>query len=124
MNLTTSNDTTKEKANKNSIDNGSSASILDHIRLTSHVTEFASNVPKVNWAAADSKSRGPIIGTISDKLNRNCIGSHSGSYTIYRALSIASGKFSDLSTANSREYRNVLDFKIIERDSTAKAKAK
>jgi LacI family transcriptional regulator len=34
---------------------------------------------------------------------------------------IASGKFSDLSTANSREYRNVLDFEIIERDSTAKA---
>ena len=37
---------------------------------------------------------------------------------------IASGKFSDLSTANSREYRNVLDFEIIERDSTAKAKIK
>ncbi|MBL4629677.1 MAG: LacI family DNA-binding transcriptional regulator [Paraglaciecola sp.] len=33
---------------------------------------------------------------------------------------IASGKFSDLSTANSREYRNVLDFEIIERNSTAK----
>lgn len=94
MNLTTSNNADKEKTNENTIDTGSTDSILDHIRLTSHVTEFASNVPKVNWAAADAKSRGPIIGTISDKLNRNCIGSHSGSYTIYRALSIASGKFS------------------------------
>ena len=34
---------------------------------------------------------------------------------------IASGKFTDLSTANNREYRNVLDFEIIVRDSTAKA---
>jgi LacI family transcriptional regulator len=33
---------------------------------------------------------------------------------------IASGKFSDLSTSNTREYRNVLDFEIIERDSTKK----
>ena len=34
---------------------------------------------------------------------------------------IASGKFSDLSTSNSREFRNVLDFEIVERESTAKA---
>ncbi len=34
---------------------------------------------------------------------------------------IASGKFADLSNANSREFRNVLDFDIIERDSTATA---
>lgn len=33
---------------------------------------------------------------------------------------IATGKFSDLSNANSREFRNVLDFEIIERESTAK----
>jgi LacI family transcriptional regulator len=35
---------------------------------------------------------------------------------------IASGKFSDLSQANSREYRNVLDFEIIERNSTLSLK--
>jgi LacI family transcriptional regulator len=34
---------------------------------------------------------------------------------------IASGKFADLSVANSREFRNVLDFEIIERSSTTKA---
>lgn len=37
---------------------------------------------------------------------------------------IASGKFSDLSTSNSREFRNVLDFEIVERESTAKVKVK
>ncbi|WP_440874157.1 LacI family DNA-binding transcriptional regulator [Thalassotalea sp. PLHSN55] len=31
---------------------------------------------------------------------------------------IASGKFNDLAKANSREFRNVLDFEIVERDST------
>ena len=72
------------------------APVLDHIRLTSHVTNLPTNVPKIQWAAKDAKARGPIIGTISDKLNRNCIGSHRGSYTVYRALSIASGKFSPL----------------------------
>ena len=35
---------------------------------------------------------------------------------------ISSGKFSDLANANSREFRNVLDFDVIERDSTANAK--
>ena len=35
---------------------------------------------------------------------------------------ISSGKFSDLANANSREFRNVLDFEVIERDSTANAK--
>ena len=37
---------------------------------------------------------------------------------------IASGKFSDLSKANNREFRNVLDFEIIERDSTTQAPTK
>ena len=37
---------------------------------------------------------------------------------------IASGKFSDLSTANTREFRNVLDFEIVERSSTAQVHAK
>ncbi len=31
---------------------------------------------------------------------------------------IASGKFSDLAKANAREFRNVLDFEIVEREST------
>lgn len=94
MNVKTNDKMVGDKMNENTINTTLDASVLDHIRLTSHVTNSASNVPKVDWAASDAMSRGPVIGTISDKLNRNCIGSHSGSYTIYRALSIASGKFS------------------------------
>ena len=66
---------------------------MDHIRLTSHVVH-SPEVPKINWAEKDPNKRGPVIGTISDKLHRNSIGSHSGSYTVYRALSIASGHYS------------------------------
>jgi len=66
---------------------------VDHIRLTSHAIELPFKAPKIHWGAADPIERGPVVGTISDRQQRNCIGSHSGSYTIYRALSIASGKF-------------------------------
>ncbi len=73
---------------------GANSVAKDHIRLTSHVTDIPTSVPKINWAAKSAKERGPIVGTLSDKSKRNCIGSHSGSYTVYRALSIASGNFS------------------------------
>ncbi|VUD41777.1 Riboflavin biosynthesis protein RibBA [Thalassocella blandensis] len=66
---------------------------FDHIRLTSHAIEMPFNAPEIHWFAAQPNERGPVIGTISDKQQRNCIGSHSGSYSVYRALSIASGKF-------------------------------
>jgi GTP cyclohydrolase II len=43
--------------------------------------------------AKNPTKRGPVIASITDKKHRNAIGSHSGSYTVYRALSIASGQF-------------------------------
>lgn len=66
---------------------------VNHILLTSHAIEMPFKAPKIHWFAKTPQERGPVIGTISDKQQRNCIGSHSGSYTIYRALSIASGKY-------------------------------
>ncbi len=66
--------------------------VRDHIRLTSHTIDLPS-IPPINWGAATPQERGPVVGTVTERAHRNCIGSHSGSYTIYRALSIASGKF-------------------------------
>ena len=64
-----------------------------HVVLTSHSNQvFKESIP-IHWAEKDPKKRGPVIATISEKENRNAIGSHSGSYTVYRALSIASGAF-------------------------------
>jgi len=64
-----------------------------HVVLTSHSDQLYKNTPKIYWGEENPEKRGPVIATISDKQDRNAIGSHSGSYTVYRALSIASGAF-------------------------------
>jgi len=64
-----------------------------HVVLTSHTAHKSSRFIEINWGAAAPTERGPIVGTISDKADRNAIGSHGGSYSIYRALSIAQGAF-------------------------------
>ena len=38
------------------------------------------------------KARGPVIGSVQNPAKRNVIGTHSGSYSIYRALAVASGQ--------------------------------
>ncbi len=63
-----------------------------HIVLTSHPTQFGLQPLPIHWGAADPIQRGPIIGTLSNSAHRNAIGTHSGSYGVYRALAIASGK--------------------------------
>lgn len=65
----------------------------NHVVLTSHSNQLFKDTPPINWGEKDPAKRGPVIATISEKENRNAIGSHSGSYTVYRALSIASGAF-------------------------------
>ncbi|MGB0452112.1 MAG: GTP cyclohydrolase II [Bacteriovoracaceae bacterium] len=66
---------------------------VSHVVLTSHANQSYKDTLPVKWGAKDPKERGPVVATISDKGDRNAIGSHSGSYTVYRALSIASGAF-------------------------------
>ncbi len=64
-----------------------------HVVLTSHSSQVYKDVLPISWGEKDPQKRGPVIATISDKGDRNAIGSHSGSYTVYRALSIAAGDF-------------------------------
>jgi GTP cyclohydrolase II len=61
-----------------------------HIRLTSH-SPFAGTggAPQIRWGAADAVARGPIVGTTTTRHQRNVIGTHSGSYGVYRALAVA-----------------------------------
>lgn len=65
---------------------------LSHIVLTSHVNKIFSEVPAINWGAPTPKERGPVLATLADLKKKNAIGTHSGSYTIYRAISIACGE--------------------------------
>ena len=60
-----------------------------HIRLTSHSGGFGA-LP-IHWGAASAAERGPIVGTTTSRAHRNVIGTHSGSYSVYRALAVAAG---------------------------------
>jgi GTP cyclohydrolase II len=63
-----------------------------HIRLTSHPERQGPNgIPAIHWGAASAAERGPVIGTTTNRSQRNVIGAHSGSYGVYRALAIAAG---------------------------------
>ena len=62
-----------------------------HIRLTSHPGQGTSGAPAIHWGAADALARGPIVGTTGNRSQRNVIGTHSGSYGVYRALAVAAG---------------------------------
>src|SRR5579872_3733634 len=63
----------------------------DHIRLTSHPEPGAKLHFPIHWGAATARERGPIVGTVSRQGDRNVIGSHGGSYAVYRALAVSSG---------------------------------
>src|SRR6187402_3424584 len=69
----------------------SRANRTDHIRLTSHPEPGKQAAFPIHWGAADARARGPIIGTVSRAGDRNVIGSHGGSYAMYRALAVSSG---------------------------------
>lgn len=62
-----------------------------HIVLTSHLGPSDKKPISVQWGAKDPMERGPVIGSLSNPHHRNVIGTHSGSYAVYRALAIASG---------------------------------
>jgi GTP cyclohydrolase II len=63
----------------------------EHIRLTSHPEPGAKLPFPIHWGAETARERGPVIGTVSRPQDRNVIGSHGGSYAVYRALAVSSG---------------------------------
>ena len=62
-----------------------------HIRLTSHPGQGPTGAPALHWGAADPLVRGPLVGTTTNRSQRNVVGTHSGSYGVYRALAVAAG---------------------------------
>jgi GTP cyclohydrolase II len=63
----------------------------DHIRLTSHPDPGAKHHFPIHWGAESARQRGPVVGTVSRLNDRNVIGSHGGSYAVYRALAVSAG---------------------------------
>ncbi len=63
-----------------------------HIRLTSHPgQQGVGGAPAIRWGAGSAAERGPIVGSTTNRSQRNVIGTHSGSYGVYRALAVAAG---------------------------------
>lgn len=62
-----------------------------HIILSSHPANHTAARFNIRWGQEDPKERGPVIASLTNIRNRNVIGSHSGSYSVYRALAVAAG---------------------------------
>jgi GTP cyclohydrolase II len=61
-----------------------------HIRLTSHPEPGnASTRFPIQWGAGTPQERGPVIASTTNPADRNVIGAHGGSYSVYRALAIS-----------------------------------
>lgn len=69
---------------------------LKPIVLTSHPSQTDAKGPAIKWGAGSAQERGPIVGTLTNPEQRNCIGTHSGAYSVYRALAVASGSLDPL----------------------------
>ncbi|KAH9889964.1 GTP cyclohydrolase N terminal-domain-containing protein [Cubamyces lactineus] len=63
------------------------------VMLTTYPDQHGIKPYPLKWGAADAATRGPVICSRlpSSIKQRNAIGAHSGSYSIYRALAIAMG---------------------------------
>jgi GTP cyclohydrolase II len=74
-----------------------------HIVLTSHPGSYAQRPLPIAWGHPDPLQRGPIIATLTKMEHRNAIGTHAGSYAIYRALAVARGQ---LETTHRPDFTN------------------
>lgn len=63
----------------------------NHVILTSHPSEVYRESIPVIWGEKDPQKRGPVIASLTNRAQRNAIGTHGGSYAIYRALAQAAG---------------------------------
>jgi GTP cyclohydrolase II len=66
------------------------------IVLTSHPGGHGPKPLPIVWGASDPLERGPVIATVTDLAHRNTIGTHSGSYSVYRAVAVAAGALDPL----------------------------
>ncbi len=70
---------------------GTETTPTKHIRLTSHPVEGEPGMLPISWGQGDPHLRRPVVGSTHNRSQRNVIGTHSGSYGVYRALAVAAG---------------------------------
>ncbi|WRT70933.1 uncharacterized protein IL334_007932 [Kwoniella shivajii] len=77
--------------------NGKKSGYPSRVVLTTYPSQAGIHPIPINWGAGPTaRERGPVVCSRikSNLLIRNSIGAHAGSYSIYRALSIAMGQLS------------------------------
>lgn len=72
---------------------------LKYIRIATHPGPHSPKPYPLCWGAATAKERGPLIASTNQE-DRNVIGTHSGCYSLYRALSVAAGNLDPLHKAD------------------------
>ena len=80
-----------------------------HIRLTSHPASRPQGRFALIWGASTARERGPVIGTVTSSVDRTAIGSHSGSYALYRALAVSSGALNPIARPDLTNTLPVVD---------------
>jgi GTP cyclohydrolase II len=66
------------------------------IVLATHPSPHGLAPTAVRWGERDPMLRGPLIGSVTNPALRNVIGTHSGSYSVYRAVAVAAGALDPL----------------------------
>jgi len=61
-----------------------------HVVLTSHPRRGCPI--KLQWGAQSPEERGPVLASITQPKLKNAIGTHNGSYCVYRSIAVAAGK--------------------------------
>jgi GTP cyclohydrolase II len=73
----------------------------NHIVLTSHPPSRRRRAhPLIKWGAPTADERGPVIGSLTNPVDRNVIGVHGGAYALYRALAVAAGSLDPIHKAD------------------------
>lgn len=62
------------------------------IVLSSHPGQAGVAAQPIRWDNSAGAARGPVVATVNAGPRRNAIGTHSGAYSVYRALAVASGQ--------------------------------
>jgi len=77
--------------------------------LTSHPAGGKRHCFPITWGAADARARGPVIASITAGANRNVIGAHGGTYSIYRALAVSSGTLDPVARPDLKDTHPVVE---------------
>jgi GTP cyclohydrolase II len=65
-----------------------------HVILTTHPRRGCPI--KIQWGAKEPAARGPVIASVIQPRLKNAIGTHNGSYSVYRSIAVAAGKMDPL----------------------------